>query len=185
MKRVVKFPRSHNPARDEALAAFKAGHSQPDCLRPITEWLAVDGWDALIADLDECMALDLGGLASVRFDDDALREGLEIPDTRRVTDRLRVKWARSCIDEAVGESDDESWLVTVLAYALHASDGSSAVVGCIGHDQSQGGIVCDWQGLWTTRDAFVAAMAKARHCWLHSEVDSVPDEVLLGLWEKS
>jgi hypothetical protein len=44
---------------DEAIAAFKAGKPEPENFKQVTDWLEVDGWDALIADLGDQMAINL------------------------------------------------------------------------------------------------------------------------------
>lgn len=183
MTTTTKLPRQLQPACDEALAAFKAGNSQPDCLRPITKWLEVDGWDALIADLDEGLAIDLRSLSEDWFTDDALREGLEIPDTKRVTDRLRLKWGRRCIDAVLnGEYADS--LDSVHTYVLHASDGSTAVLCCTTQIQGQAGPVCRWRGLWPTRKAFLKSFTANHRYWLTASMGEVPDAVILEMWER-
>lgn len=44
---------------DESLIAFRAGNSFPESLQPIQEWLEIDGFDDLIADLAEGIAVDI------------------------------------------------------------------------------------------------------------------------------
>ena len=80
MATVIQFPEYLQAACIEVIAAFNAGEPQPESFKKITEWLEEDGWDALIADLGDQMAINLTGLGYDRFDDSELRACCDIPD---------------------------------------------------------------------------------------------------------
>ncbi len=54
------LPPSLQAVADTVLREFSAGVDEPEGLSLIHEWLEVDGWDFLIADLGEQSALKLG-----------------------------------------------------------------------------------------------------------------------------
>jgi len=53
--------------------------------RKLQSVLEEDGWDALIADLGDQMAINLTGLGYDRFDDSELRACCDIPDEQVVS----------------------------------------------------------------------------------------------------
>ena len=64
------LPPDLQPVADAVLRDFAAGVEEPDGLTRICEWLEVEGWDFLIADLGEQNALKLGYIAQLEFSDE-------------------------------------------------------------------------------------------------------------------
>lgn len=108
------FPKELQPALDAALHGFQEGKVNPDILKPIYEWLEVDGWEALINDLGEQMALNLGYLAQFQFSDSELRACMDIPDEQPLTDEDRIRWGRSHIDRVLNGDDEYRSLPVAL-----------------------------------------------------------------------
>lgn len=183
MEPITPFPEHLQAACDEVIAAFKASKPQPKILESIKEWLEVDGWDALIADLGEQMAVKLRLLALMKFEDTELRDGEDIPDEDSVTDVDRVKWGHTQIDQVIADCDDYLF-ASVHAYELTSTQGDIVILGCLVDIQGQAGAVCDWQGLWPSRESFWQALGKNHEYWLVPLMGDVPDEVVLFLWQK-
>ena len=183
MNTVKPFPEHLQAACDEAIAAFKSGEPEPQSLEAIKEWLDVDGWDALIADLGDQMAINLTALADDQFMDGELRANLDIPNDQPVTDADRLRWGREKIDEVLNNYDDYL-LPSVHAYQLVSSSGDTAWLGCLVEIHGQGGPACKWQGLWSTRESFWQALGENNAYWLVPLMGDVPDAVILSLWPK-
>ena len=84
------LPPSLQAVADTVLREFSAGVDEPEGLSLIHEWLEVDGWDFLIADLGEQSALKLGYIAQLEFSDSETRYNLEIPKDVEVQDADRL-----------------------------------------------------------------------------------------------
>lgn len=183
MKAVNKLPKFLQADCDEVVAAFNNGKTALKNLEKIKEWLEVDGWDDLIADLGEQMALKLYYLAQHQFNDGELRASEGIPYDLAVTDDDRIHWGRTQIDRVFNDYDDYL-LPSVHTYQLTATDGSTAIIGCLVEIQGQGGPVCEWEGLWASREEFLYALGKDANYWVTPLMGDVPNETILSLWEK-
>ncbi len=177
------FPTELQPVLDAALHDFQEGKVNPGILKPIYEWLEVDGWEALINDLGEQMALNLGYLAQFQFNDSELRACMDIPDEQPLTDEDRIRWGRSHIDRVLN-GDDEYLLPSIHTYEVQASDGFKAVIGCIVEIHGQAGPVCQWEGLWKSRNDFLEAVGEGDGYWVTPLMGEIPDDVILKLWQK-
>jgi len=178
-----QFPNELKASLDQAMSDFLQGKSNLEILKPIYEWLEIDGWDALISDLGEQMVLNLGYLSEYKFSDTELKDWMGIPDDQILTDSDRLGWGRDLINRAL-KSDDDTLLASIHTYAVTASDGTTGVIGCIVEIQGQAGPSCDWQGLWKTRNDFLAAVSDGKYCWVTPFMGEVPDDVILALWQK-
>jgi hypothetical protein len=178
-----QFPEHLQAASDEVIAEFNAGVPEPKSFKKITEWLEGDGWDALIADLGDQMAINLTGLGYDRFDDSELRAYCDIPDEQVVSDADRIRWGREQIDSVLNNYDDVL-LPSVHAYQLTSSDGQSAWVGCLVEIHGQLGPACYWQGLWPSREAFWHALGSEYGYWVTPLMGDVTDEAILSHWQK-
>jgi hypothetical protein len=166
-----------------ALEAFRNGNSNPESLKHVYEWLEVEGWDDLIGDLGEQLAINLGRLSHLKFNDYEARYYLDVPDDEMMTDQYRVAWGRMQIDRVLSEYD-EYLLPSLHTYQIYSDDGNSAVIGCLVEIHGQAGPVCQWQGLWNTRDEFLAAVGDGKSYWVTPLMGDVPDTQILELWQK-
>ena len=178
-----QFPQYLQVACDEAIAAFKVGKAEPESLKQVTDWLEVDGWNALMADLEEQMAINLRNLAAYRFNDIELRNDRDIPDDQPISDEDRLAWGRDQVDQVLNNYDDY-FMPSVHAYQLTSSDGESACVGCLVEIHGQGGPVCDWKGLWPSREAFWNALGSEYGYWVTPLMGDVTNEAILSHWQK-
>lgn len=177
------IPKAIQKYCDSVLEQFRSRKPvSQENLNEIQAWLEVEGWDALIADPEELMAIRLHYVAELEFRDSELCGNLGL-DPLNVTDSHRLSWARQCIDW-VQNNDDGYKLVSVFPHRLTATDGSYAILGCLVEIHGQAGPFCQWQGLWNTRSEFLEAISVGHEYWLISEKDVIPDEVILSLWQK-
>jgi len=177
------LPLDLQPVADDVLRDFAAGVEEPEGLSRICEWLEVDGWDSLIADLGEQNALKLGYIAHHEFSDAEARYNLDIPEDVEVQDADRLRWARQRIDDA--QSGDDTYLLASLhAYRLIGSGGSSAFLGCLIEIHGQGGPVCEWYGLWRTPEEFYDAVGDGGYNWVTPRMGDISDQVILSMWQK-
>ncbi len=109
MKGAKHLPPHLQPVADAVLRDFAAGVEEPDGLTRICEWLEIDGWDFLIADLGEQNALKLGYIAQLEFSDAEARYNLEIPEEVEMQDADRLSWARQRINYA--QAGDDTFLL--------------------------------------------------------------------------
>ena len=161
---------------------YKAGKSEPSGLKALCEWLEVEGWDSLVGDPDEKYAIKLAYIAYSDFSDDEARYNLDIPENVAVQDSNRIAWGRSRIDYAVSQAD--GYLIPSLnTYPLIGIDGSLVYVGCLIEIHGQGGPVCEWCGLWDSKEDFYAAVTRDNAFWITELRGEIPDEVILSLWK--
>jgi hypothetical protein len=183
MVTAIQFAEHLQVACDEAIAAFKADQPEPESFKQVTDWLEVDGWDALIADLGDQMAINLTALGYYQFTDIELRANRDIPDDQPISDTDRLQWGREQVDQVLNNYDDDL-LPSVHAYQLTSSDGESAWVGCLVEIHGQGGPVCDWKGLWPSREVFWHALGSEYGYWVTPLMGDVTDEAILSHWQK-
>ena len=174
-----RLPETVQLIADAAISAFQREGTGSDLLTEIYEWLEVDGWDELIAGDNEQMAVDLKD-AQILFDDRELRKELDVPAGKPITDNERVSWARTQLQSRL----DDEWItqLSIHTFPIFASDGSTAVIGCLIGIHGQGGPECEWQGLFATKDDFLSHL-KARHYWITPLMGEIPDDVILKLWQ--
>ena len=177
------FPDYLQAACDEAIAAYKARETEPASFKRITQWLEEDGWDALIADLGDQMAINLKALGYYQFTDIELRANSDMHDAQPISDTDRLRWGREKIDEVL-ENYDDDMLPSVHAYELISSDGQSAWVGCLVEIHGQLGPACYWQGLWPSREAFWHALGSEYAYWVTPLMGDVTDEAILFHWQE-
>jgi hypothetical protein len=177
------LPPDLQPIADAVLKDFAAGVEEPDGLTQICEWLEIDGWDFLIADLGEQNALKLGYIAQLEFTDEEARYNLDIPEEVEIQDTDRLSWARQRINYA--EAGDDTYLLASLhAYRLNGSDESFAFVGCLIEVHGQGGPVCEWWGLWEAPEEFYDAVGEGGYNWVTPRMGQISDQVILSMWQK-
>jgi hypothetical protein len=183
MNNKTVLPGSLQTLADKLVGECLAGNSHPEGIEAIYEWLEIDGWDDLISDLGDEMALKLYYLADLEFNDNETRWNLDIPDDQEVQDSDRLNWARQRIDY-FQTGDDGYVFVSVHAYPLVSSDGKIAIVGCLVEIHGQAGPVCDWWGLWKSREDFYDALGSDGQIWLSPRMGEIPDDVILSMWAK-
>jgi hypothetical protein len=131
-----------------------------DGVKEIEEWFELEGWDILISDSDDQMAINLCALSS-SLNDHELRAYENIADNTVLQDSDRIAWVRGLIESAQGTGDD-SFLLSVHAHTLQATEGKTAVTGCLIEIQGQLGPYCHWQGLHVTKESFLHSLAEGR-----------------------
>jgi hypothetical protein len=168
-------------AADEALREFAIGNNNPDVLSQIYEWLEADGWDALINDVGDQIAVMLRYIAENDFTDDEARCGLDLPNEVELKDSYRIKWARQRIERA---QNGEDWNLgaSLHTYKLIASDGSFAFIGCLIQSRGQWGDDCNWWGLWNSPQDFYDSVGKGGNTWVMPHMGEITDERILSMW---
>lgn len=179
----LKLPKAVQLKASRVVNGFYNSQPANKDLDEIQRWLEDEGWDSLIADLWQESVIRLGSIAQDKFEDGELRACIGVEDDEKVTDLMRISWGREQIDAAL-TGNDEYLLNSVHSYELKASDGRSAVVGCILVSQGHGGDVPEWQGLYKTRDDFLDDLSDGGYYWLVEKMGPVPDEVILANWQQ-
>ena len=183
MENSSRLPPDLQSVADGALREFAAGNKDPVGLGLICKWLELDGWDLLIADFGEQMALKLGAIAHLDFTDSEARLNLDIPDDAEIQDADRIRWARQRIDYA--QSGDDGYLLGSLhACRLDGTDGSHGFLGCHMEVHGQAGEVCQWWGLWESPEAFYDAVGEGLAIWVLPRMGEITDTVILSMWHK-
>jgi hypothetical protein len=174
-------PKELQPIIDQLVASVHDNASQPSDIQKLYEWLELDGWDELMSDLDDGLAVNVGSVAS-RFFEDADLIAKSDPSLGRITDSKRVAHARGQIKRVI-ESDGGDLFVTIHAYPLVDSKGRTAVLGCLVEVHGQGGPVAFWRQPVPGREQLIIESFHREHVWLHDEIDSLPDSYLLFMWQ--
>jgi hypothetical protein len=177
----VRPPTALQPVIDRAVAHAWGEGPEPAEIELLYEWLNVDGWDALIADLGDEMALQIDYLARLYFDDGELRAMLGKADDEPVTNDERVAYTRERIDSIVAGDGDDSFYSSVHAYPLTDRAGRVAILGCTVDIHGQAGPVPTWHGFYRSKEAFFQVLVDEGH-WLGSDLPAVTDRQILEKW---
>jgi hypothetical protein len=165
------------------LKEYKAGNHDPNGLNDLCKWLEIDGWDFLVGDPDEKYAISISYIANSDFSDKEARYNLDIPENVDLQDSDRIAWGRSRIDYAVSQGD--GYLIPSLnTYRLTGKGRHHVYIGCMIEVHGQGGPVCNWCGLWNSKEDFYASVTKDNAFWITELSGEIPDEVILSLWKK-
>lgn len=164
----------------ELVSHVHTGTPLPSTIEALHGWLEVEGWDELIADLDEGYAIKLGEIAEYRFRDSevAADEGLESVD--QVTDAHRIAYARHWVETA-STCEDGYLAPTVHCFPLKGDDGREAILGVTVEIHGQAGAVPVWHGVFKDRADFLDELRGCGY-WLVSELPSLDDSHLLSRW---
>lgn len=165
---------------DEVIGAFYGGDVAHDGVKEIEEWFELEGWDILISDSDDQMAIKLCALSS-RCNDQELHACENIADNTVLQDSDRIAWVRGLIESAQGTGDG-SFLLSVHAHTLQATEGKTAVIGCLIEIQGQLGPNCHWQGLHATKESFLHSLSEGRAYWVAPHLEAIPEKVVLSWW---
>ncbi len=166
--------------KERLVASVNEGTAEPADVHVLYEWLETDGWDELIRDLDQGMAIDLSWFDKSYFSDSELIAGEDL-SLEEVTDKKRLESARRQIAQAI-EGGDCNVTLTAHAYPLSDHQGRKAILGCLIAIQGQAGPAPSWQGVFRDRASFIENLHQ-KHVWLWDEVDSLADTYLLSLWK--
>jgi hypothetical protein len=165
------------------LKEYKAGNPDPIGLNDLYKWLEIDGWDFLFGDPDEKYAINISYIANADFSDKEARYNLDIPENVDLQDSDRIAWGRSRIDYAVSQGD--GYLIPSLnTYRLTGKGRHHVYIGCMIEVHGQGGPVCNWCGLWNSKEDFYASVTKDNAFWITELSGEIPDEVILSLWKE-
>lgn len=99
----------------------------------------------------------------------------------KVTDRMRVDYAREAISYAVENSDGYD-SPSVHSFPIERTDGERAILGCTVEIHGQYGPVPKWHGVFADKDDFYKHLRKAGFLF-HSEADEIGDAEILALWQ--
>jgi hypothetical protein len=178
----LDLPSDFQANLNRILASYRGGTKTPDGLISIQNWLEGDGWEALMNQPDEQLAINLGYFAQRYFQDSLLREDLGVQSDKNISDSDRVRWARGHLERALQE-DANNLLFGVHTYELKATNGISAVLGCLVGIQGQAGPVFEWRGLWDSRDAYLGALGNDGDHWVSPLMGEIPNAVILSRWK--
>ena len=183
MNQQIVLPPAIQDAAETVLSELRHGIRNPECLNPIYAWLGVEGagWEHLISDRHERFAIWLSEIAD-NFTDSAVRENLGLDDSTALDDHDRTRWGRRYVDHSRRESDR---LVSLSTFQIHGKDGASAYIGCLMTAVWPEGPVCQWQGLWLTRESFLESVIEKYGLWLVPDDGKVTDDAILKLWQSS
>jgi len=178
-----QLPEQFWKIRDAAVEHILSNAPIPSDLAALQEWIAIDGWDSLLAAwINEDIALNLKAWAAYKFSDSSLRDTESLDDVASITDQMRVAYARAAIRDAIEESEgDDS--PSVHSFPIERDDGERAVLGCTVEIHGQYGPVPQWHGVFTDKDTFYKYL-RENGFLLHSEKDTISDVEILTYWEK-
>jgi hypothetical protein len=176
-----ELPKRFWKARDAAIEHLVSNSPLPEGLADLQEWLATDGWDALLAAwINEDVALNLKGWADFKFSDASLRDDEGHDESVAISDQMRVNYARDAISYAVenSEGDDSP---SVHSFPIEREDGKSAVLGCTVAIHGQAGPVPTWHGIFADKESFYVYL-RDKGFLLHSIADQISDSDILSFW---
>lgn len=178
----TKLPTSLLPISDQVIDHFYKKTPLPVNIGELVNWYETEAWDDLVSGWgnDELIVLNLNHLAWLKFSDSELIANQESDEP--VTNKVRIKYARQLISEALENSDGYD-CPTVHAVELKKNDGNTAILGWTMEIHGQGGAVAVFQGAFADTEHFYQSL---RNCdfLFSTEQDHLSDEAILELWEK-
>jgi hypothetical protein len=176
-----KLPSRFWKARDAAIEHLLSNSGLPSDLAGLQEWIAIEGWDDLLAAwINEDIVLKFEGWAVDKFSDSCLREAEDLDESEAITDQLRVAYARAAISHVVKNCEGED-LPSVHSFLIERGDGERAILGCTVEIHGQYGPVPQWHGVFANKDDFYRHLRSVGFLFL-SEAGNVGDAEILALW---
>ena len=156
-----EFPTELHSIRDEAIECAITNAPLPSGMNRIHEWLETDGWSNVTdAWVDEDNVLELKDLAKHNFCDSAVREYENLEDRDTVTDKMRIKHARTILNGLIEDNYEGSKYV--FSIRIIRNDGKTAIIGVLGEIRGQGGVVAVWHGVFQDKQAFYNYLRKSQ-----------------------
>ncbi len=121
-------------------------------------------------------------LAQLHFSEDELRATEGKADDEPVTDAERVGYARQLIARIESGEGDDYFYPSVHAYPVTDCRGRHAVLGCTVEIHGQGGPVPIWDGIFTSREAYLSHLTNNGN-WLASQLGAMADGQILSKWK--
>lgn len=180
---MIQFPDEFISLHDQVIDHVNTNSPTPAGLDQFIEWIETEYlYDALEATWEgERVALHLGDFANYNFCDPELIS-YEDP-SEPITDRTRVTYARKLVRKTFLESDGYD-CPSIHLIQIKKSDHTSAVLGWTVAIHSQGGPVLTFCGAFLSKENFYQYLRDSNYL-LNQEEDSLTDEVILKLWDKS
>lgn len=176
-----ELPKRFWKARDATIEHVLSKAPLPAALADLQEWLAVDGWDDLLAAwINEDVALKYERFED-KFSDSYLSDSEFLDTSDVITNSMRIDFARSTIRTLILDIDGH-YNPSVHSFPIERGDGERAVLGCTVEIHGQYGPVPQWHGVFADKDDFYKYLRNAGFLF-HSEADEIGDAEILALWD--
>jgi len=172
------------PLLDEVVENFFNNQSLPENITELYDWFEDDGIDYLIStEATLPFVLNLVGVLQSFYDEEvALENEIEV---EQVTDKIRIAYARKEIQAACDFERASDDMLSVYCPAIKSTADKLVFLGCTAEEQGQNGMEIDWWGLYQSQNDFLEAIRNSECFVIDSECDSISDERILSLWDKS
>lgn len=178
---IPDLPEELHKVRDEVIESVYGDKETPDSIELIYEWLEFDGWAAVTSNpAKEGMAINVQRFRETMLCDEELED--YFGDEEKITDELRIKYARMRMQERLDGGDDGDYFPSYSSYEMVRDDGKSAVIGCT-IIIIPGGPEPSWWDAYKTEQDFLEAL---KSCDLipFGDIGDIPDAEILSYWNK-
>lgn len=173
----IVFPDELLAVCDDVVEFAYFGGKTPSGLALLQDWLEGKGWDQLVDQWDDMIALKT---SEAPYNDDDLRSDSEIGDSTKISDQDRILYAKQWLDSALQENESH-YLPSIHHCRITKSDGLSAVIGCTTQCYGQGGNVIEWHGAFKDLDAYLFHLSN--HGFdINYDPDKIDNEYILKYW---
>jgi len=138
----IVFPAKLANACADVVRFVHFGGKAPSGLALLQDWLEDEGWDQLVGQWRDVVALKT---SNAPYNDDDLRWYSEIEDSTKIGDQERILFAKQWLADTM-EENDSHWLPSVHHCIITRGDGLSAILGCTVQCYGQGGNEIEWHG---------------------------------------
>lgn len=177
---INELPENLRPIANSLIKKAIDGTEVSEDTEKLVEWFQVDGWDELLSSWsDDDIALNLQYLASLKFDDNALLDNVDLNDA--ITDKNRIEFARNAINQAFGEMDGIE-CPSIHSVLIANDDGEEAILGWTMEIHGQGGAVGFLAGSFRDKQQYLMHLRDIDYV-LKNEVDLLTDETILTFWK--
>jgi hypothetical protein len=173
------LPEKLKKTRDAVIDHLISNSPLPAGIEDLQEWLEIEG-DLIASWINEDVAFRLKFFANDYFKDEFLIEEMELDDSLKITDDLRLDFARSKILRIL--QNDDSSEPSVHGFQIQNQNGQTAILGSTVEVAGQAGNYFEWHGVFRTNEEFLNFLRMSGFT-LYSEVDQISDLQILSLWK--
>ena len=144
----------------------------------LEKWIEKNNYFDL-TDQADSFVINANNIADTYFNDDALREHLDLTEVKRITQKMRWDFARNQLKSCYEESLDSTHLIKIKS-----SIGNEVYFCATSIFYGQGGSIFSWWGAYKTPEDFFADLKNSGY-FEFDQIDSIDNKYLKELWESA
>lgn len=184
---ILDVPPELSAARDAAIEFALQGGEPPVDLKLLEAWFADDfavyqNTHSETAANQFDPALRITEPCLYEACDSELRDRLGLDEDATITDEMRISYTRELLE--ADWTIFNPMIVGVATRIIENGIGQSCLIGYLEVCAGQGGISCEWEGVFPSEEAWEAHLREGG-VYRYDEPADIPDEVLLAIYQNN